>query len=770
MKVFANLCDHHLIMLHESSISDEVIETRGYRTIRAKNELISLGFSPSQARPPGLLLPLYTTDGRNGTYIYRPDNPRVFDNKRKKKLPDGTYPQRVIKYEFPKGTKMALDCPPKCQPMLGNPAITLWITEGQKKGDALASRGLCTIALLGVWNWRGRNDTDGLIVLPDWNHVALNGRQVNIVFDSDALKKPGVRKALEAFKSWLQFKQATVGVVYLPQLSNGKTGVDDYLADGHTIDDLLALVEAPRPVPQPAAPIVELLDAPPLAIRRPLALVDGQAYAAAWLYVKITKTEGLDKEGNIIKHNPPIIETDHRLFILDSTGKVYGPSGDAPLETLGIEVNLPEIPLSDRLMSAQAVKFYRAGKRPNPAIVFNSLVDVIGRFIDFDRSLGDQQTMAEMVACYTLATWFLDAFNVVGFLWPNGEKGSGKTQLITIVAELAYLGQVILAGGSFASLRDLADYGATLAFDDAENFSDPKRTDPDKRALLLAGNRRGNTVPLKEPAANGTWRTRYVNTFCPRLFSAIRLPDEVLASRTIIVPLVRTPDRHRANADVLEYDLWPHDRRKLIDDLWMLALARLAALSAYEKRVNSEATLTGRNLEPWRALLAVALWLDENGVTGLWKRMEALSQGYQSERPELESSDLSILIIKALWSCVTGSVSSISSISSINLGDQKSVTLATKNITKAVRKIAEDTEADIDVERITSRRVGRTLGKMRLKSDPNTKVRGWIVTADDLQRLGVAYGLTPLFTNATNATNASNATFPDDSDLLQSEI
>jgi hypothetical protein len=34
-------------------------------------------------------------------------------------------------------------------------------------------------------------------------------------------------------------------------------------------------------------------------------------------------------------------------------------------------------------------------------------------------------------------------------------------------------------------LRDMADYGATLAFDDAEHLSDPARTDPDKRALLL---------------------------------------------------------------------------------------------------------------------------------------------------------------------------------------------------------------------------------------------------------------------------------------------
>ena len=35
--------------------------------------------------------------------------------------------------------------------------------------------------------------------------------------------------------------------------------------------------------PQPAPPLVELLDAPPPVMRRPLALVDGRAYAVAWL-------------------------------------------------------------------------------------------------------------------------------------------------------------------------------------------------------------------------------------------------------------------------------------------------------------------------------------------------------------------------------------------------------------------------------------------------------------------------------------------------------
>ena len=40
-------------------------------------------------------------------------------------------------------------------------------------------------------------------------------------------------------------------------------------------------------------------------------------------------------------------------------------------------------------------------------------------------------------------------------------------------------------------------------------------------------------------------------------------------------------------------------------------------------------SLLGRNLEPWRAILAVAYWLTDCGVTGLAGRIEALAHDYQ---------------------------------------------------------------------------------------------------------------------------------------------
>jgi hypothetical protein len=86
--------------------------------------------------------------------------------------------------------------------------IPLFITEGIKKADALVSRELCAVALIGVWNWRGTNEHGGKMALPEWESVALNDRGVYIIFDSDVMEKREVYAALCRLKSFLESRGA----------------------------------------------------------------------------------------------------------------------------------------------------------------------------------------------------------------------------------------------------------------------------------------------------------------------------------------------------------------------------------------------------------------------------------------------------------------------------------------------------------------------------------------------------------------------------------
>lgn len=71
----------------------------------------------------------------------------------------------VIKYETPKDAGMRLDTSPSCRVKLADPSAPLWITEGIKKGDALASASFCAVALLGVWSFKGKNDLGGISLI-----------------------------------------------------------------------------------------------------------------------------------------------------------------------------------------------------------------------------------------------------------------------------------------------------------------------------------------------------------------------------------------------------------------------------------------------------------------------------------------------------------------------------------------------------------------------------------------------------------------------------
>ena len=179
----------------ESGLPDEVIAERGYRTVESSAELGRFGFATRQARAPGLLIPLHDVHGVLRVHLFRPDDPRILQ-------------ERVVKYEYPRGTPLILDVPPRCRPALLDPRIELWITEGEKKADALAAQGLCGINLNGVWAWRGKHRSDGKAALPDWDAIALNEREIVLAFDSDIVEKRSVVQALQRLGRYLELRGA----------------------------------------------------------------------------------------------------------------------------------------------------------------------------------------------------------------------------------------------------------------------------------------------------------------------------------------------------------------------------------------------------------------------------------------------------------------------------------------------------------------------------------------------------------------------------------
>jgi hypothetical protein len=234
-------------MLEEGSgISPEVIRARGYFSATEPEQLRDLGFADFQLNVPALVMPLYNAAGLVTSYHLRPDDPREKDGK-------------PLKYETPHKSKLLVDVPPAVVEYLADPSRPLLITEGAKKADAAVSRGLDCVSLMGTWSWRGTNGLGGKAALPDWDLIALNGREVLICFDSDVSYKPSVATALHRLRGLLRTRDAKVRIVLFVDDREAKVGLDDFFVAGNSVEDLLALAQDfrsdllwPRPDPLPA--------------------------------------------------------------------------------------------------------------------------------------------------------------------------------------------------------------------------------------------------------------------------------------------------------------------------------------------------------------------------------------------------------------------------------------------------------------------------------------------------------------------------------------
>jgi hypothetical protein len=117
----------------------------------------------------------------------------------------------------------------------------------------------------------------------------------------------------------------------------------------------------------------------------------------------------------------------------------------------------------------------------------------------------------------------------------------------------------------------------------------------------------------------------------------------------------------------------------------------------------------------------------------------------QQEQSHLEIENFPGLVITALLRCIGPSISSMASVPSIK---RESIpvaenicwrcTTAQIDIAKAV---AQEEEADTGLVPMTSRRIGRTLGRLRIATDPDTGVRAGQIPRAALVRLGTSFGL-----------------------------
>ena len=223
------LWPHHLDELRASGLSEDTIAKARLSSVTNQTATMLIGFG----RSGGLAIPYLHTasDGKQPSTRIKFDKP---DSKGKR-------------YAQAKGSGNRLYIPPILDPAsLKDPAVTLYITEGEKKALKAAQEDLTCISVSGVDSWRSRAKSNGQSQpIEDLGLIEWRGRQVYLVYDSDLATNVRVQWAEYELAKELASRGAKVEAIRLPGGPNGeKVGLDDYLCT-HSVDTFCQLEPIP---------------------------------------------------------------------------------------------------------------------------------------------------------------------------------------------------------------------------------------------------------------------------------------------------------------------------------------------------------------------------------------------------------------------------------------------------------------------------------------------------------------------------------------------
>lgn len=206
----------HLADLHKSGLSVETIARLGIHAV-----------CPHDLKLAGVLhayrLPYFDLDGK------------PFDFERWRLFPPiVTSDGHMRKYHQAKGSAPYLYLPPlhNWRAVAADPTIPIIVTEGEKKAAAGCQGGLVVMGSAGVWCWRMKLEDGEHLVLPELDLFLWQGRQIEILPDSDAWRPDKMMQVLAGFYTLgmeLTQRGAHIQLVQLSDPGSIKMGLDDFM-------------------------------------------------------------------------------------------------------------------------------------------------------------------------------------------------------------------------------------------------------------------------------------------------------------------------------------------------------------------------------------------------------------------------------------------------------------------------------------------------------------------------------------------------------------
>lgn len=235
-----------------------------------------------------------------------------------------------------------------------------------------------------------------------------------------------------------------------------------------------------------------------------------------------------------IPNVPILLRSDKQYIILDSMDK---------LSEWGIVARKPPMVMSSGWEREDMHKWLTTDYEYDKDL-YNSVKKILEYFIDIP-----DQRVYDVLVCWIIGTYFFPIFDAYPYLFVNATKGSGKTKLLNLLEKLCFNARAI-TGPSIPSMFRFTDSGkCTLLLDEGEHYSDTDMRDI--RALLLSGYKKGSKISraVEEVVQIGEKSIKRFNVeefqnYSPKAIANISGLDDVLESRCITIPLLKTHNQH----------------------------------------------------------------------------------------------------------------------------------------------------------------------------------------------------------------------------------
>jgi hypothetical protein len=270
-----------------------------------------------------------------------------------------------------------------------------------------------------------------------------------------------------------------------------------------------------------------------------------------------------------------------------------------------------------------------------------SHTDLIERVVALvQRHVGfEDERDAYVLAAWIIGTYFHRGFHAYPFLHIKAPKGSGKSQCLTLLAQLCF--NAVKARPTVAALGDTVDaLRGTCLIDQADSLSLKGREE--LLEILSDSYKRTGGKRRIVNIEKGRRQTLEFETYSPKAFASIKELPEDLRDRCFVVPLIRSsksfPDPDEPTND------WRARRSELYKAL--LTEHSLVNSQYMIRRIGYKKSteIVGRNLELWLPLETILACFGGSGKIEETKRRFFSQYGFA----EYEPSELEAEVVRAL--------------------------------------------------------------------------------------------------------------------------